>query len=782
MAGPLQSSACDSAIDVTLFHAKSKPSPYAYCAPFFEGNAHTVPTRQDTDIPMNFDAGVAAWPRWRDEFRQYWSDDYPRFRHVAKVAIAATLAMGLCMRLELRGPGTAMVSCIVVMMFQQSGMVIARGFYRGLGMVCGSLAGLVLVSLFSQASWLFLLALAAWIGVCVFGSSYFRNFQSYGFLLTGYATAITSLPTLSNPYGVFDNIVYTISEVVIGVTCASLVSALILPRRVAPDLYAASRNNLGHLFAAIHTLPGATLPQDGFGTMLDLLRERANVQSLRVGAVFEDPSIRLQNHAFIKLDTSFVDTLASAHALHQVIARASAEAGSRTMRAAHELIGSLLAIVPAGLAPDASPELQVDALSAPLAGFERSLQGRVDAALKALEDVPACERVFIDMTGAALHGFAGNLRELCRGFVDARRADQRPWAQSVLRLITHIDSTRATSNRAAAILDGMRAAAAVLSVGAMWLASGWVGGSSALVSVAIVSALFTLAPDPVVASWQMFCGCLAGAIAGFFIAFFVFPLFDSFPLLAACMAFPIVVSSYLNTFPKTATLGLGFGVFFCYTVNIANPVMYHPAEFLDTAFGLSLGIAAAAVAFSTIVPLAGDWISRQYLKQIRSLFTRSTRDDDLEDLSHRFESGMRGFIMRIASAPAGERVDQTRLVASAFAALEVGRAMIVIRQDTARMAAHLPNHWLTLQHAWLDAMAELFSIATPAARDRAMNATQQARRALPCIEPGDFDYATADAQSVKRMRRLMYFTELMLKDETLPLWQTSAAAAIGASA
>ncbi|EUC13897.1 UNVERIFIED_ORG: putative membrane protein YccC [Burkholderia sp. CF145] len=727
---------------------------------------------------MNFDAGIAAWPRWRDELRQYWSDDYPRFRHVAKVAIAATLAMGLCMRLELRGPGTAMVSCIVVMMFQQSGMVIARGFYRGLGMVCGSLAGLVLVSLFSQASWLFLLVLAAWIGLCVFGSSYFRNFQSYGFLLTGYATAITSLPTLSNPYGVFDNLVYTISEVVIGVACASLVSALILPRRVAPDLYAASKNNLGHLFAAIHTLLGAALPKDGFGTMLDLLRERANVQSLRVGAVFEDPSIRLQNHAFIKLDTSFVDTLASVHALHQVIAQASVEANSRAMRAANELIGSLLAIVPTGIAPGASPELQVDVLSGPLAEFERSLKVRVDAARKELEDEPACQRVFIEMTGAALHGFVGNLRELCRSFVEARRADQRPWQQSVLRLITHIDSTRATSNRAAAILNGMRAAAAVLSVGAMWLASGWVGGSSALVSVAIVSALFTLAPDPVVASWQMFCGCVAGAIAGFFIAFFVFPLFDSFALLAACMAFPIVVSSYLNTFPKTATLGLGFGVFFCYTVNIANPVTYHPAQLLDTAFGLSLGIAAAAVAFSTIVPLAGDWISRQYLKQIRSLVTKSARDDDLEELSHRFESGMRGFIMRIASAPAGERVDQTRLVASAFAALEVGRAMIVIRQDTTRMAARLPNDWRTLQHEWLDAMADVFSATTPEARDRAMSATQQAKRALPNV---DLDDTTAEALIAKRMRRLMHFTELMLKDDTLPLWQTSAAAN-GASA
>ena len=35
-------------------------------------------------------------------------------------------------------------------------------------------------------------ALAVWIGVCVFGAAYYRNFQSYGFVLTGYGTAITA--------------------------------------------------------------------------------------------------------------------------------------------------------------------------------------------------------------------------------------------------------------------------------------------------------------------------------------------------------------------------------------------------------------------------------------------------------------------------------------------------------------------------------------------------------------------------------------------------------------
>jgi uncharacterized membrane protein YccC len=472
-----------------------------------------------------------------------------------------------------------------------------------------------------------------------------------------------------------------VSEVVIGVSCASLVSAMIFPRRVTPDVFAASNTNIGRLFDAVHTLLGTALPKEGFGTVLDLLRERAAVQSLRVGAVFEDPSIRLQNHAFTKLDASFVDTLASAHSLHQVRMQGAAGAGSRAMRAADRLIDPLLSIVPNGLPSNAGAAAQVAALSGPLAELERALARRIDTLLEAMRDEPAQHRRFVEMTGAALHAFVGNLRELCRSFVEARQADQRTWRQSLLRAITHIDSTRATSNRAAAMISGLRAAVAVLSVGAAWLASGWVGGYSALIAVATVSALFTLAPDPVVASWQIFCGCLAGWITGFVFNFFLFPLFDSFALLAACMAIPIMASSYMNTVAKTATLGLGFSVYFSFTVNFANPITYQLAVYLDKGFGLLLGIAAAAVAFSTIVPRAGDWISRQYLKQIRSLVTYSACDLDLDNLSHRFESGMRGSIMRIASAPAGEGVDQIRLVASAFAALEVGREMIGIRWD-----------------------------------------------------------------------------------------------------
>lgn len=41
------------------------------------------------------------------------------------------------MRLELLSPRNAMVSIVILMMHQQAGMVLARGVYRGIGMVIG---------------------------------------------------------------------------------------------------------------------------------------------------------------------------------------------------------------------------------------------------------------------------------------------------------------------------------------------------------------------------------------------------------------------------------------------------------------------------------------------------------------------------------------------------------------------------------------------------------------------------------------------------------------------
>ncbi|WP_429304775.1 FUSC family protein [Paraburkholderia sp. GAS199] len=714
-----------------------------------------------------------ARPRWRDELTTYLKEDGPRFLHITKVAGAVTLAMWLCMRLELRTPGTAMVSCVIVMMHQQSGMVIARGFYRGLGMVCGSFAGLLLIVLFPQQPLLFFVALAAWIGVCVFGASYFRNFQSYGFVLTGYGTAITAMPAWSNPYGVFDNVVFTVSEVVIGVTCACIVSALVFPKKIAPALYASGSRNFTDLLAALHTMLRQFPAAVDFQTFVNLITERAGIESLRSGAVFEDPSIRLHNHVLLDLDRSFLETVAWIHALHQLKARAAAQAEPRALAAVEELIEALLAIVPEPEHPQIVTLKQVETLDKKLQGFEADLPAHLGRLLLSLTDLSPHQRQFVATTGAALFFSIADLRVLCGSYVQIRTNDLRSWSRSVIETISRFGRTRATANRIAALVAGTRAAIAVLLVGGAWLASGWVGGSSAIVAVAITSALFALAPNPTVASWQIFVGCLLGWMAGFGFNFILLPNFNAFEVLAATISIFVMVGSYVNTFARTAILGLGFSLYFCFIVSIANPTTYNPSAYLDTGFALLFGIATAAAAFSVIVPRASEWVTAQYLKQVRTLVITDARDGELDDLLFTFELSLRDFIIEITSAPTDAHMDRNHLIGWAFAALEIGRAMIQMRLDTERLGTALPAQWTGAQQVWLSATAEVFAQSTQSAADAALVATRQALDALPVAQN-----LTVDAAMLTRcrMRALLHITELTLQDGTLSLWHTRRAA------
>ncbi|MGG1948243.1 FUSC family protein [Trinickia sp. NRRL B-1857] len=729
---------------------------------------------------MNVTPAGATPPRLRDEWLAYWKDDAPRFLHIVKVGAAVMLAMALCMRLQLRSPATAMLSCVIVMMHQQSGIVIARGFYRGLGMVGGSLAGLVLIALFAQQPLPFFLALAAWIGLCAFGSAYFRNFQSYGLMLTGFATAITAMPAISNPYGVFENVVYTISEVVIGVVCASVVSSIVLPRNVAPALAAASRVSFTHLLGALRTtlerataMPQTPAQADG---LLRLIGERANVELLRTGALFEDPSMRFLHAVFLDLDRSFLDTVTWLYALQRLKAHAIVNAHPRAQAAIAALTDATLALVPAQAAERGITDDAVSVLLPQLDAFEAALPARLAAQLQALADLPPAQRRVVASTGAALLFMTADLRLLCRCHLEAHNADRLPWTVSVLQAISRIAHQHAVANRTAALVAGARAALAVLLVGAMWVASGWVGGATAIVAVAITSTLFALVPDPPTAAWQIFTGCLVGWLTGFGFSFFALPHLGTFTQLAAATAIVVMIGSYLNTFPKTAVLGLGFNIYFCFIVGLSNPAVYNPRAYLDTGFALLCGIATAAVAFSVLAPRAGEWIARRYLADVRALIASDARDGELDDdLLYAFEQKVRDCIMQIASAPADPRVDREPMIAWAFAALEAGRAMILMRLETRQLGDALPAAWAGRLQAWLQALAELFEAPSPERARHALAATDEALAALPpSVDLGEraAGDTPADHEALIRcrMQALLHFTELALRDDALALW------------
>src|ERR1700730_10534835 len=148
---------------------------------------------------------------------------------------AALVALYLAFWLGLDQPKWALMTVFIVSQ-PDSGLVLAKGFFRLLGTIAGTWVSVALVFALSQYGDLFLASIAAWIGLCNFAARAVRNFNSYGFLLAGYTAAIIGIPAALNPGGAYPLILARFTEILLGIACAGLISRLILPSAITPKL------------------------------------------------------------------------------------------------------------------------------------------------------------------------------------------------------------------------------------------------------------------------------------------------------------------------------------------------------------------------------------------------------------------------------------------------------------------------------------------------------------------------------------------------------------------
>jgi uncharacterized membrane protein YccC len=148
--------------------------------------------------------------------------------HIFKTVLAAILALLVATRLDLPAPRTAMTT-VFVLMQPQSGIVLAKSFYRFIATIVGLSVMLAITALVSQQPVLFLTATSLWVGICTTGAACNRNFRSYGFVLAGYTAALIGIPAGQHPDGAFLSALTRAAEVTIGIICSGTVSALILP-------------------------------------------------------------------------------------------------------------------------------------------------------------------------------------------------------------------------------------------------------------------------------------------------------------------------------------------------------------------------------------------------------------------------------------------------------------------------------------------------------------------------------------------------------------------------
>jgi uncharacterized membrane protein YccC len=108
------------------------------------------------------------------------------------------LALYIAFWAGLDDPRWAILTVFVISQ-PDSGLVLAKSYYRILGTIAGVLVSIALVFSLAQYGELFVAAIAVWICFCNFAARMVRNFASYGFQLAGYTAAIIGIPAALNP-------------------------------------------------------------------------------------------------------------------------------------------------------------------------------------------------------------------------------------------------------------------------------------------------------------------------------------------------------------------------------------------------------------------------------------------------------------------------------------------------------------------------------------------------------------------------------------------------------
>ena len=239
----------------------------------------------------------------------------------AKTFAASLLALYIAFWAGLDDPRWSFLTVFVVSQ-PDSGLVLAKSFYRILGTIAGLLVAIALVFGLAQYGELFVAAVAVWICFCNFAARAVRNFASYGFQLAGYTVAIVGIPAALEPAAAYPLVVARFTEIFLGIICAALVSRLILLRELSPKLVERVRA----LTRRADSL--ATVPLDSdadrervAAEWTGLVKAYLDVQDMQHSTYFESAEARVLDQPLRRLTQAAVElcTMAETAASHRAV-------------------------------------------------------------------------------------------------------------------------------------------------------------------------------------------------------------------------------------------------------------------------------------------------------------------------------------------------------------------------------------------------------------------------------------------------------------------------------
>lgn len=504
-----------------------------------------------------------------------------------KTLLAGGLALWCAFRFGLEQPQWALMTAFIVAQ-PLSGMVVQKGLARLLGTLIGASMTVLLMALFAQAPWLFLITVALWMGLCTAASTMLRSAWGYAFVLAGYTVAIIGLPAISQPLTVFDQAVARGTEIALGILCATVVSAVLWPQRVERQLGQQARSVwLAGVSAASQTLAGEPMARQG---LLEVLGRMVAVDAQREHAWFEGNRGRQRAAALRLLSRDLLTMLRLARGvgrqwrqLDEVENHALAPWMQRVRDCLSQPRGSRCV----ALAQDMREVAEDQALSA--------------AQRRCLERL-ALLMLRLETAGNALLAVE---RGEVRGSLPPALSWHRDWQT--------------------AVLYGARSALAFLALATFWMATAWSAASGAMLLASVVCSLFASRENAAQIGLLFLRGIFYAVPMAFFVGQILLPQLSGFPMLCLALGVPLFFGALGMAKPALGATATSFCLHFIVLCAPQNDMNYDLAFFFNEAQAMLIGVGCAVLAFNLIGVRSPRWHGRRLLQATLQDLARLTQ-------------------------------------------------------------------------------------------------------------------------------------------------------------
>ncbi|MFO1047914.1 MAG: FUSC family protein [Geminicoccaceae bacterium] len=576
-----------------------------------------------------------------------------------KTFAAAMLALWIALAIPLPQPTWSMLTVYVVSQ-PLAGMVLSKSMFRAVGTVVGSAMSLLLVDQLADAPRLFLLALAVWIGACTWLAVYLRDIPAaYGAMLSGYTAAIIGVPAALAPLTAFDSAWARCLEILLGIGCATLMSQIVLPRRVGDVL----RATLDAAMAAgrqwtVDVLRGQGEAAHGLADRRKLLADIVLLDSLLAHAVYDTPAIRAAAGAVRHLQARLMMLLSVLVGIHDRLA----------------LLHERRADLATGLQPLLDREADLVARGEELPPPEGE-----DA------DLAAVQR---DRDLLLVHTIRLRLGETRDLIDDLRQRHARLFRGTVED--GEIPAFTRYRDPMLAAVGGLISTMAVLAASAFWIATGWPNGSQAVIFAGVICTILASLDDPAAAATSFLKMTVYATVVAALYVFLVFPRIDGFAaLVVVLMPFYLPLGMFV-ALPRIGTTLLPLALNTTALLGLTNERSSVPdfASFLNGALGLLAGVAAGVLMFRLLRPLGVGWTVRRLTADMLADLAQLARSAPAVP-RFRFESRMydriNALFTRLDPADAG----QLATMRGSLAALRVGLNTLALRRLLPALAPEL---------------------------------------------------------------------------------------------